>query len=102
MTEQLERQRLIVRCQQGEHNSEWSGHQSYSHRYFPNINFMITGRRNYNRLHCFNASDNAPDKWLLTPFGRKIIYDEIKKVSWAALEEQQKDGGCNERTGIKS
>ena len=35
--------------------------------------------------------NTAPDKWLLTPFGRKIIYDEIKKVSWAALEEQQKE-----------
>ena len=35
--------------------------------------------------------NTAPDKWLLTPFGRKIIYDEIKKVSWAPLEEQQKE-----------
>ncbi len=29
-------------------------------RYFPAMNWMITGRCNYNCLHCFNASDNAP------------------------------------------
>ena len=60
MTDRLERQGLIVRCHQGEHNSEWSGHKSYSQRYFPKMNFMITGKCNYNCLHCFNAADNAP------------------------------------------
>lgn len=29
-------------------------------RYFPAMNWMITGRCNYNCLHCFNASDNSP------------------------------------------
>ena len=29
-------------------------------RYFPAMNWMITGKCNYNCLHCFNASDNAP------------------------------------------
>ncbi len=28
-------------------------------RYFPATNRMITGKCNYNCLHCFNTSDNA-------------------------------------------
>ncbi|MBR4026749.1 MAG: hypothetical protein IKJ01_04230, partial [Lachnospiraceae bacterium] len=31
-----------------------------NNRYFPAMNWMITGKCNYNCLHCFNASDNAP------------------------------------------
>ena len=29
-------------------------------RYFPAMNWMITGKCNYNCLHCFNAADNSP------------------------------------------
>lgn len=35
-------------------------HQVCDNRYFPAMNWMITGRCNYNCLHCFNASDNSP------------------------------------------
>jgi radical SAM protein with 4Fe4S-binding SPASM domain len=31
-----------------------------ANHYFPRINWMITGRCNYNCLHCFNAKDNLP------------------------------------------
>ncbi len=60
LTDSLEKHGLIERCQKCEHNSEWSAHRSYNHRYFPKMNFMITGKCNYNCLHCFNAADNAP------------------------------------------
>ncbi|MBR1750592.1 MAG: radical SAM protein [Ruminococcus sp.] len=60
LSESLERQGLIERCRLGEKSAEWSQHRSYSHRYFPKMNFMITGKCNYNCLHCFNAADNAP------------------------------------------
>ena len=33
---------------------------SCDNRYFPAMNWMITGKCNYNCLHCFNAADNAP------------------------------------------
>ncbi|MBP5605316.1 MAG: radical SAM protein [Ruminiclostridium sp.] len=52
--------KLIVSCEKGEHPSEWSLHKSYDNRYFPKMNLMITGKCNYNCLHCFNAADNAP------------------------------------------
>lgn len=52
--------KLIISCEKGEHPSEWSLHKSYDNRYFPKMNLMITGKCNYNCLHCFNAADNAP------------------------------------------
>ncbi|MBQ6173547.1 MAG: radical SAM protein [Clostridia bacterium] len=51
---------LILPCRQGEHPSEWSAYRHIENRYFPQMNLMITGKCNYNCLHCFNAADNAP------------------------------------------
>ena len=60
MTNILEKRGFIEKCEKGASPSEWSMHKSYDHRYFPKMNFMITGKCNYNCLHCFNAADNAP------------------------------------------
>ena len=40
--------------------SEWSRARVCENRYFPAMNWMITGKCNYNCIHCFNAADNAP------------------------------------------
>ena len=56
----LAMRRLIVSCEKGDHPSEWSRHRRYENRYFPRMNLMITGKCNYNCLHCCNAADNAP------------------------------------------
>ncbi len=58
--EQLTARGLIGPCRKGERPSEWSGLHSYDNRYFPKMNLMITGKCNYNCLHCFNCADNAP------------------------------------------
>ncbi len=59
---------LIEPCSRGQHPSEWSHFKSYPHRNFQAINFMITGKCNYNCIHCFNAADNAPlmSEWSLS------------------------------------
>jgi len=51
---------FIVSCEKGEHPSAWSSYKKYDNPYFPKMNLMITGKCNYNCLHCFNAADNAP------------------------------------------
>lgn len=51
---------LITPCEKGDHPSEWSVYKAYDNRHFPKMNLMITGKCNYNCLHCFNAADNAP------------------------------------------
>ena len=56
----LEKNKLITRCKKGEHISKWSQYKEYPNRYFPKINIMLTGKCNYNCIHCFNASDNLP------------------------------------------
>ena len=56
----LERRGYISACEQGQGPSEWSRHKKYDNAYMPKMNLMLTGRCNYNCLHCFNAQDNAP------------------------------------------
>ena len=49
---------LISPCEKGEKTfSEWQM-QKCDNRHFPSLNWMITGKCNYNCLHCFNAADN--------------------------------------------
>ena len=57
--------RLVARglaetCQGGARTLEPWQRMDCDNRYFPAMNWMITGKCNYNCLHCFNASDNSP------------------------------------------
>lgn len=47
--------------------SEWQKHLDCDNRYFPAMNWMLTGKCNYNCRHCFNAADNTPlmSEWTL-------------------------------------
>lgn len=47
-------------------------------RYFPAMNRMITGRCNYNCLHCFNASDNSPLMSEFSPEEAERLLDEAE------------------------
>ena len=51
---------FIRRAEDGEALSDWSRPCLCPNRYFPAMNWMITGKCNYNCIHCFNAADNAP------------------------------------------
>ncbi|MDO5445632.1 MAG: radical SAM protein [Eubacteriales bacterium] len=47
-------------CQKGEGNfSAWQ-RMTCDNKHYPSLNWMITGKCNYNCRHCFNARDNAP------------------------------------------
>ena len=50
---------LIEPCEKGERPSAWSAFRTYDNACFPMMNLMITGKCNFNCLHCFNAADNA-------------------------------------------
>ena len=79
----LAMKRMIVSCEKGDHPSEWSMYKHYDNRYFPKMNLMITGKCNYNCLHCFNAADNTP---LMTEWTYEDICD---------LLDQARDCGIN-------
>ena len=51
---------LIHKAESSEKLSDWSKPRIFENRYFPAMNLMITGKCNYNCIHCFNAADNAP------------------------------------------
>ena len=54
--------------------SEWQKYLECDNRYFPAMSWMITGKCNYNCLHCFNAADNAPimSEWTIEEAKRLI------------------------------
>ncbi len=56
----LLRRGFIFQCGKGEQSLTPWQRKVCDNRYFPSMNWMITGKCNYNCLHCFNASDNAP------------------------------------------
>lgn len=63
----LFRKDLVQRCSRGKRAlSDWQ-RMDCDNRYFPAVNWMITGRCNFNCLHCFNAADNRPlmSEWTL-------------------------------------
>lgn len=51
---------FVTSCEKGEKQLDAWQKMECDNRYFPAMNWMITGRCNYNCLHCFNASDNSP------------------------------------------
>lgn len=60
LLQNLIRRGLVYPCNKGaEHLDPWQRLEC-DNRYFPAMNWMITGKCNYNCLHCFNASDNTP------------------------------------------
>lgn len=65
---------LCAPCQGAGGLTPWQRPLACENRYFPAMNWMITGKCNYNCLHCFNAADNAPlmDEWSLAEAERLL------------------------------
>ena len=90
MTNSLEKQRFIVRCEKGDHPSDWSRLKTCENRYFPKMNFMITGKCNFNCLHCFNAADNAP---LMTEWSFEDALDLLDQARDCGIQSFTITGG---------
>lgn len=75
---------MVRPCAGGEKLTDWQKPKFCDNRYFPSMSWMITGKCNYNCLHCFNAADNAP---LMSEF---------------TLEEAEKLIGEAEKCGINA
>jgi len=60
-------------CKKGEQLTSWQKYRNCDNRYMPKMNLQLTGRCNYNCVHCFNAKDNAP-------LQSEISLDNIKKL----------------------
>ena len=65
---------IILKCKKEEFKlSDWQKYKKFDNRLMPRMNLQITGRCNFNCLHCFNCKDN---KNLQSQF----TYEEIVKL----------------------
>lgn len=79
LTERLLNAKLIASVKKGEKSlSPWQKHRFCDNRYMPTMNLMITGKCNFNCLHCFNAKDNSPlqSEWSF-PEMEKLLDDAV-------------------------
>lgn len=60
LLESLLKRKLIQPCDKGDTLTDWQKPRTYPNRCFPRLNWAITGKCNFNCLHCFMAADNAP------------------------------------------
>ncbi len=81
---------LITPCEKGEHPSEWSSLRECGNRYIPTMNLMITGRCNFNCLHCFNAADNSA---LMTELSLEEICSVLDQARDCGVNSLQITGG---------
>ncbi len=58
LLQSLIRRGFCREAEEGETLTSWQKEKVCDNRYFPAMNWMITGKCNYNCLHCFNAADN--------------------------------------------
>ena len=73
-------------CESGEKElSVWQEVMVCDNRCFPMINLMLTGRCNYNCIHCFNASDNAPLQSEFTTEEAKDLIEQARECGVAAF-----------------
>lgn len=79
LASELCRRGFITEAREGAELDPWSRHRVCDNRYFPAMNWMITGKCNYNCLHCFNAADNAPLMSEWTHAEAEALLDEAER-----------------------
>ena len=86
LTKSLVERRMISPIEKGGAElTEWQKPLVCDNRYMPHMNWMITGKCNYNCLHCFNAKDNAPlqSEWTLAE--ANALLDEAQRSGINAI-----------------
>ena len=79
LSERLLARGLIHPARDGEHLTDWQKPRYCDNRYFPAVNWSITGRCNYNCKHCFMAADNAQPTWEFSRDEWMKTLDELDK-----------------------
>ena len=81
---------LIEPCEKGERPSAWSAFRGCDNVCFPMMNLMITGKCNFNCLHCFNAADHAA---LMTEWSFEDICELLDQARDCGITSFQITGG---------
>lgn len=70
--------------------SEWQRSRWCDNRFFPSVNWSITGKCNYNCKHCFMAADNAR---LMREFSREEWQSTIEALDRCGVQSVTLTGG---------
>ena len=81
---------LIEPCEKGERPGTWSAFREYGNACFPMMNLMVTGKCNFNCLHCFNAADNAA---LMTEWSFEDVCELLDQARDCGITSFQITGG---------
>lgn len=81
---------VVSPCARGERVGAWSRYRRYDHRLVYAMNLMLTGKCNYNCLHCFNAADNAP---LMTEWAWDDLLDLLDQAADCGIHAITLTGG---------
>lgn len=74
----------------GETMDAWSVPRICDNRYFPKLNWAITGKCNFNCRHCFMASDNSP---MLGEFSREEWHKILDECEHCGIQSITLTGG---------
>lgn len=81
---------LCVKAENGENLTEWQRFRHCDNRYFPAVNWAVTGKCNFNCRHCFNAADNTP---LMSEFSWEQCQDFIRQLDECGVQNVTLTGG---------
>jgi len=81
---------LCVPAENGEELTVWQRYRFCDNRYFPAVNWAVTGKCNFNCRHCFNAADNAP---LMSEFTREQCMSFIWQLDECGVQNVTLTGG---------
>ena len=82
--------RLCAPAAAGETLSPWQRFRFCDNRYFPGVNWAITGKCNFNCRHCFNAADNAPS---MSEFTWEQCLELIRQLDECGVQNAALTGG---------
>lgn len=74
----------------GDSLTEWQKPRICDNLYFPSMNWMLTGKCNYNCQHCYNAADNAKGQ---CEFNLKEAYKLIEEAAACGVNSISLTGG---------
>ncbi len=90
MVEQFRRRGMITPAEDGDTLTDWQKPRFCYNRYFPAANWSITGKCNYNCIHCFMAADNAPR---MQSFSREEWQKTLADLDRAGVQTLTLTGG---------
>lgn len=81
---------LCTIAEKGEAPTKWQRYRYCDNRYFPAVNWAVTGKCNFNCRHCFNATDNAPSN---AEFSREEWKDLLRQLDECGVQNVTLTGG---------